>query len=76
MHIWANAAVFHLDVCFLVLFVLCTESIVITDRKILCIKYLDAVYHIAQNGGAGKHWRVWQNKHNSPIFYPAKLQIQ
>ena len=33
-------------------------------------------YRIVQNGGRGKLWKIWQNKRNSPIFYPAKLQIQ
>ena len=34
---------------------------------------LSLIYRIAQNGVGGKHWR---NGRNSPIFYPAKLQIQ
>ena len=38
--------------------------------------YAEPTYHIAQNGGGGKLWRIWRNECNSQIFYPAKLQIQ
>ena len=32
---------------------------------------VNIIYHIAQNSGRGKLWRIWQNELNSPTFYPA-----
>jgi len=50
------------------------HNIVITNKylnKMNIVSFI--IYHIAQNSGRGKLWRIWQIECHSPIFYLTKF---
>ena len=63
-------------VCMNVCSYVCMYSYISTYVCMCTCTCMYVSYCIAQNGGKGKLWQIWRNERNSPIFYPAKLQIQ
>ena len=43
-------------------------------RTYIC--HLVYMYHIVQNSGGGKLWRIWRIRSNSPKFYPSKFTFK